>query len=277
MCIIDDYKTIEKSVQADLWHNQLEKQVYTRGGAGQDASAIEAIERAWWVILTGCFTALLFAAIYMYLMAYFPTYIAYTAIGFINLIWLSGFASGIYLGVKVDGSNGWVLSIVMLIFALTMDLLLWCYWPLFKQAIAIVDATAHFFISTKRILLVSLVFFVIEFAVFVGAMVYLVCLYGNLDVIPDLNSANLQGKIYQDNNNFASLAFLLLFAYLWLNNYVGYQAVMTCMCSVSTYYFNSNSDGEGSAEVAQALYWSNVTHAGSVALGSLLMALINLM
>lgn len=69
---------------------------------------------------------------------------------------------------------------------------------------------------------------------------------------------------------------LLLFSYLWLNNYLGYQAVMTCMCSVSTYYFNSNSDGEGSAEVAQALYWSNVTHAGSVALGSLLMAIIQL-
>ena len=46
------------------------------------------------------------------------------------------------------------------------------------------------------------------------------------------------------------------------------------MCSVATYYFNSNADGEGSAEVAQAFYWSNVTHAGSVALGSLLMAII---
>jgi len=49
------------------------------------------------------------------------------------------------------------------------------------------------------------------------------------------------------------------------------------MCSVATYYFNSSADGEGEAEVAQSLYWSSVTHAGSVALGSLLMAVIQLM
>lgn len=45
---------------------------------------------------------MIFAPLYMYIMAYFPTYLAYTAIGFLNLIWLSGFASGIYLGVAVE-------------------------------------------------------------------------------------------------------------------------------------------------------------------------------
>lgn len=78
------------------------------------------------------------------------------------------------------------MSGVMLLFALIMDLLLWCYWPLFKQAIAIVDATAHFFISTKRILVVSFIFFCLEFMVAVGALMYLVALYGNLDVGPNL-------------------------------------------------------------------------------------------
>lgn len=166
------------------------------------------------------------------------------------------------------------MSAVMLLFAIIFDLLLWCYWSMFKQAIAIVDATAHFFISTKRILFVSFAVFVMEIVVAYGAICYLMALYGNLDVVPDYTSLDLQGKLYRDNSNFATFAMILLFAFLWLNNYCKYQGVMTCMCSVATYYFNSSADGEGSAEVAQAFYWSNVTHAGSVALGSLLMAII---
>jgi hypothetical protein len=130
---------------------------------------------------------MVFAPLYMYIMAYFPTYLAYTAIGLINLVWLSGVASGLYLGVAVGGdsaSGGFVLSGVMLLFAVVFDLLLWCYWPLFLQAIAIVDATAHFFISTKRILVVSLAVFVMELVVAFGAIAYLFALYGNLDVAP---------------------------------------------------------------------------------------------
>ena len=103
---------------------------------------------------------------------------------------------------------------------------------------------------------------------------YLIALYGNLDVRPDPLSEDLQGKIFVDNSNFMALSLTLLFSFLWLMNYLKYQGVVTCMCSVSTYYFNSSSSGEGQAEVAQALYWASVTHAGSVALGSLLMAVI---
>jgi hypothetical protein len=142
---------------------------------------------------------MIFAPLYMYIMAYFPTYLAYTAVGLINLVWLSGVVSGLYLGVAVggeDATGGFVMSAVMLAFAVIFDLLLWCYWSMFKQAIAIVDATAHFFISTKRILFVSFAVFVMEIVVAYGALVYLIALYGNLDVVPDPNSLDLQGKIY---------------------------------------------------------------------------------
>jgi len=88
------------------------------------------------------------------------------------------------------------MSAVMLLFAVIFDLLLWCYWSMFKQAIAIVDATAHFFISTKRILFVSFAVFVMEIVVAYGALIYLIALYGNLDVVPNPNSLDLQGKIY---------------------------------------------------------------------------------
>jgi len=49
------------------------------------------------------------------------------------------------------------------------------------------------------------------------------------------------------------------------------------MCSAATYYFNSNANHTGSADVVKSIYWSNVTHAGSVAMGSLMMAIIRLL
>jgi hypothetical protein len=66
----------------------------------------------------------------------------------------------------------------------------------------------------------------------------------------------------------------LFFGFLWVAIYIKNQTVVTMMCSVSTYYFSSNANGEGSAQVMKAMYWSNVYHAGSVAFGSLVMAII---
>jgi hypothetical protein len=43
---------------------------------------------------------------------------------------------------------------------------------------------------------VSFAVFVMEIVVAYGALVYLIALYGNLDVVPDPNSLDLQGKIY---------------------------------------------------------------------------------
>ena len=211
MCIVNniadfagDNKFISDAVdQAQLWNpagtTKLQNKVYVEKGSGEETSMIEELARRWYSIVICVMTSMIFAPLYMYIMAYFPTYLAYTAVGLINLVWLSGVASGLYLGVAVGGKDttaGFVMSAMMLFFAVIFDLLLWCYWSMFKQAIAIVDATAHFFISTKRILFVSFAVFVMEIVVAYGALVYLIALYGNLDVVPDPNSLDLQGKIY---------------------------------------------------------------------------------
>lgn len=65
-----------------------------------------------------------------------------------------------------------------------------------------------------------------------------------------------------------------MFGWLWIQIYLSNTTVMTCMCSASTYYFNSNANHTGSADVVKSIWWANWTHAGSVAMGSLMMALI---
>lgn len=46
------------------------------------------------------------------------------------------------------------------------------------------------------------------------------------------------------------------------------------MCSASSYYFNSNKDKEGSADVGQAIRFTYFKHLGSLAFGSLIISII---
>lgn len=49
---------------------------------------------------------------------------------------------------------------------------------------------------------------------------------------------------------------------------------MVVMVSASTYYFTSNSEAEGQAEVGLGFKWAMVNHVGSLGFGSLLIAII---
>lgn len=118
MCIINNLKDINTANkfsvfgmgQAALWNpagqTKLQNKVYIQSGGGEETSMIEELGRRWYSIVICIMTSMIFAPLYMYIMAYFPTYLAYTAIGLINLVWLSGVASGLYLGVAVGGENG---------------------------------------------------------------------------------------------------------------------------------------------------------------------------
>lgn len=64
------------------------------------------------------------------------------------------------------------------------------------------------------------------------------------------------------------------FALTWTVFFLKETNVFTLMASVSTYYFDSNAQRDGQASVMQAVKWANVTHAGSIALGSFIHTLI---
>jgi choline transporter-like protein 2/4/5 len=61
---------------------------------------------------------------------------------------------------------------------------------------------------------------------------------------------------------------------LWILNFIVAKTNFITMCSASSYYFNSSPDGEGSAEVMQAVKFAYMNHFGSLAFGSFIIALI---
>lgn len=162
------------------------------------------------------------------------------------------------------------------IIGLIFDLLLWCYWSSFKEAIAIVDATADFFVATKRIIFVSISSFFMQFVFTLGCIMVFLCIAsaGEIRPLDSKFDVTRQGKDFTFNKQQKGFTVALFFGFLWVAIYLKNQTVLTMMCSVSTYYFSSNANGEGSAQVMKAMYWSHFYHAGSVAFGSLILAII---
>jgi hypothetical protein len=69
------------------------------------------------------------------------------------------------------------------------------------------------------------------------------------------------------------MALYMLFGILWITAFFEYCSTFVVMVSASTYYFNSNSEGEGSAEVGLGFHYT-LLHAGSIAIGAFIIALI---
>jgi len=120
---------------------------------------------------------MIYCLLYMKLMSAYPDYLAYFAIGFIELfLFLGGFCMLIG-GAMADSAsarnsmlgNGAVLCILFCI----MNCVLVCFWKQMMTAIAICDATADFFMATKRLVFVSIGSFALQLLVFlmgIGAL-----------------------------------------------------------------------------------------------------------
>jgi len=85
---------------------------------------------------------------------------------------------------------------VFVIIGLFFDLMLWCYWSSFKEAIAIVDATADFFVATKRIIFVSISSFFTQFLFTLGCITVFLCIASAGEIKPSTSQMDVtrQGK-----------------------------------------------------------------------------------
>lgn len=68
----------------------------------------------------------------------------------------------------------------------------------------------------------------------------------------------------------------MLFCLLWLMAWIKYTCKFICMVSAATYYFNSNSANEGDAEVGLGFKFAYFNHLGSLAVGSFIIALVQM-
>jgi len=164
---------------------------------GDSGKVIQDLQNSWKDIAICLVMAMVYSLIYMYAMSIFPTAIAYLAIICIELVFVVGGGSMIYSFFKstADDKNSFLFGgLLFLGFGLIFNCMMYCFWSKLKEGIAIIDATADFFVATKRIIFVSLFQFFWQLMLTLYCLAVLICICADQDITVDPNSKTLQGK-----------------------------------------------------------------------------------
>lgn len=132
---------------------------------------LQLSKRAIWGAMA---VAVVLNLLYIYLMATQTTGLAMISLILIEVSFAAGVASFVWLGFSQKEGTFYAFAFLMGLLALIFNCVLFANWNSFKVAIAVIDATADFFVATKRLVFVSLVSFVftcLTFAYFGGSLI----------------------------------------------------------------------------------------------------------
>lgn len=158
------------------------------------------------------------------------------------------------------------------IFGLCFCLCIYCEFQSLELAINVIDASADFIVETKRVIAVPLFHLVLNLFIIIiwlWAFAYVL----SLNDIVSVKSVP-QGRTIVWKGNYAYMAWYMFFGLLWITSFVEYAGSFIVIVAASTYYFNSNKDHEGDAEVWQGFKWAYVNHFGSIAMAAFIIAVI---
>ena len=70
------------------------------------------------------------------------------------------------------------------------------------------------------------------------------------------------------------MALYMLFGVLWMTAWLEYCSRFIILTSAASYYFDSSAENDGSADVGYAFHAAFVNHAGSIAIGAFIIAVV---
>ena len=165
-----------------------------------------------------------------------------------------------------------VVTIVFGILALGFACCVFCGFSSLKLAIDVIDAAADFLATTKRIILVPVLYFfltLIMLLIWIGAFAQVASMN---EIKVDYNIPQAKDVVWEKKPTY--MALYMLFGILWICAWLKYTSSFIVMVSAATYYFNSSAEQEGEAEVGLGFNFAYVYHSGSIAIGAFIIALI---
>jgi hypothetical protein len=227
-----------------------------------------------------------YCLLFIYLMSLFAEYIAWAIVVLIQigLFGATAFFMGEYLKMKdttdVSGNNvggkymvgGIVSGICSLVFLCCV----WCGFNSLKTAIDVIDASADFLAKTKRIILVPILYFFVTILFISVWLACMLCINSIGDIVPEsFGVQNRNAKRTPEENKQVWMIFLFMFfGILWICAFIRAKTSFIAMVAATTYYFDSNENKEGDADVNIGFKFAYMYHAGSLAFGSLIIAII---
>lgn len=157
-----------------------------------------------------------------------------------------------------------------------------CGFNQLKIAIDVIDAAADFLRKTKRVILVPVLYFFANIVIIVIWLFSMGAIWSTGDIAAkesktlnpyyQLKTVTFNGKA--DAGDMYILALVFFFGLLWILAFFNAQQSFIVMVSACSYYFDSNSEKDGYADVGMGVKYAWVYHSGSLALGSFIIALV---
>ena len=229
-----------------------------------------------------------YCLIFIYFMSLFAEYIAWTMVILVQLglFAATAFFMTEYMAMKnttdINGNNvgGKYLAggIVSGILAMVFLCAIWCGFNSLKTAIDVIDASADFLAKTKRIIAVPVLYFLVT-VIFISIwLACMLCINSIGDIVPENTSLfvqNRNAKRTPEENKLCWMMFLyMFFGILWICAFIRAKTSFIAMVAATTYYFDSDENKEGDADVELGFKFAYMYHAGSLAFGSLIIAII---
>ena len=228
--------------------------------------------RAIWTTMA---VAIVLNLIYIYLMANFTSVLALISLVLIEVCMVASVGGFVYLGFSQRNPGFYVGAGIMALFVLIFNCILCANWTNFKVAVAVIDATADFFVATKRLVILSLIFVVVTFttiAYFGGSMLIQV---SSNQIVTGYYGPGSREVIFS-NNSKIGITFTAV-VMLWTLLYLKEHTQFIVSYSASSYYFNSTKSNEGSADVMVGCKIASFKHCGSIALAGLLHTVVTIL
>ncbi|CAI2387634.1 unnamed protein product [Moneuplotes crassus] len=242
---------------------------------------INDIITAWPVILISIVLALILSLVFMYLVEYFAAVLAWICI-IVSFFCLLGL--GFYFFFTRNSSNNdesnnssynIVWAIICWVGALAIFLFVCCFCSALRIAIGVIQASADFITDTKRILLVPIigfVFVIIFYLLWVSVAIHIY----TIGDISSTGGSTGQGRRVEWENSTRRVWYFHIFGLFWMNSFIDAFIGFIIIVAAATWYFSHGTDREGSAETYKGFKWIFRYHLGSLALGSLIIAIAEL-
>ena len=283
---MDDLKD-DRPAAYEAWKTAMNT-LLTSNPAGQQLKDLYNASRAiYWSIAM----SFVYCLLYIYLMSAFAEYIAWAMVAIVQLGLIGGsiFCIGEFFAIKSSDSTGlsadakssketlfMALGIVFGLSALIFLICIYCGFNQLRIAINVIDASADFLAKTKRIIGVPILYFFLTVIVFITWIGSIMCInsMGNIEVRHSIPQSKHIDYPEGEYSKFVYMILFMFFGLLWICAFIRAKTSFITMVSATSYYFTSSKDQEGDADVGMAFKFAYMYHAGSLAFGSFLIALI---
>lgn len=164
-------------------------------------------------------------------------------------------------------------GIVFGVLTLLYVIFLCCNWTNISIGADIMGAAGDFLSSNSRIAFVPVICYIICLPVVAWYAVTNVYMYSMGD--PKFVEGQMFASL-EEAPNVEILFWLFMFGFFWIIAFIIAILQFTIAATTAIWYFSSGSDASGSASVCQSIGWAFRYHLGSLAFGSLLIAIVTM-